>query len=238
MEVVTRDYYQRYICILRLHSDNSAARKRDTINRQMVLSGLAYWYRRYAEGESIGLRAAELEAKQAQRGVWTQSGGGMRPWDYRADRSASDQSAQIGSPNPQQRGRQQASASSDEVFELLERLRGLEQHLRKLQETDELLLGWLQDSNHQNRQDDFRRLREELQAQHLRALQHTREQIEQQQAAALNELNSSIHRGQRTVIDELRAQLIAQSDVRLAHAAAPPALSLWAKLRRALRLSS
>ena len=237
LEVIEQDFYHRYVGVLRFHSANSATSKRDTVNRRMVLSGLAYWYRHYAEEETIGLRAAEQEARQARRGVWSESGGGTRPWELRARRSA------VGEPErvtpidahrrvPEAESSERAAAGS----ELLEKLRELEVHLQKLQETDVLLVEWLQERDHQDRQEDFRKLREELQAQHLSALQQAREQLEQQHATALRELSNSMHLSHRAVVDELRTQLIAQSDVRLAQAGAmqPHPRRLWTRLRRAL----
>lgn len=119
---------------------------------------------------------------------------------------------------------------------MLEKLREIELHLQKLQETDVLLIEWLQERDHMDRQADFRKLREELQSQHLWALQQAREQLQRQHVAALEDLSSTLHRDYRAEIEELRTQLIEQSDVRLAHAdlGQPPPLSLWGKLRRAL----
>ena len=237
LEVIERDVYRRYIGVLRFHSEGGAASKRDTVNRRMVLSGLAYWYRYYASEEEIGLRAAEVDAKQARRGVWGKPGGGMRPWELRAERSAAGEPERIEPSGLRHRlAHSQPPPSLTADSALLEKLRELELHLQKLQETDVLLVEWLQERDHGDRQEDFRKLREELQAQHLWALQQAREQLEQQHTAALKELSNSMHRDHRVVIEELRAQLLAQSDVRLAHAAAgqPPKRGLWAKLRRTL----
>ena len=237
LQVRDRDIYRRYIGVLRFHSANGTASNRDTVNRRMVLSGLAYWYRQYAEGETIGLRAAELEAKQARRGVWREPGGGTRPWVLRAERSAAGEPERVERSDARQRlpyPRSSTGPTADS--KLLERLREIELHLQKLHETDVLLVEWLQERDHEDRQEDFRRLREDLQAQHLGALQRALEQLEQQHAAALKELSNSMNRDHRAAMEELRMQLIAQSDVRLGHAAAghPPSPGLWLKLRGAL----
>ena len=237
LEVIERDVYNRYVGVLRLRSVSRVASGRDTVNRRMVLSGLAYWYRHYAGEETIGLRAAEQEAKQAQRGVWSKPDGGTRPWELRAQRRTAGEPERVDSTDAHQRvpGAQSSERTAADS-ELLEKLRELEVHLQKLQETDVLLVEWLQERDHQDRQEDFRKLREELQAQHLSALQQAREQLEQQHTTALQELSNSMHRSHRAAIEELRMQLIAQSDVRLGHATAeqPRPRRLWARLRRAL----
>ncbi len=237
LEVIDRDIYRRNIGVLSFHSANGSASKRDTVNRRMVLSGLAYWYRHYAEGETIGLQAAELEAKQARRGVWREPRGGTRPWVLRAERIAAGEPERVERFDARRRLPYPRSPTGPTAnSKLLERLREIELHLQKLHETDVLLVEWLQERDHEDRQEDFRRLREELQAQHLGALQQALEQLEQQHAAALKELSNSMNRDHRAAIEELRMQLVAQSDVRLTHAAAgrPPSRGLWVKLRRVL----
>lgn len=234
LQVVERDAYRRYVGILRLHPGNVATSKGDTVNRRMVASGLAYWYRHYAEGETIGLRTAEADAKRARRGVWSDQEGGVRPWVLRAQRAAADEPERL--DLPARTAHPQSAASIGADTEMLEKLREIELHLQKLQETDVLLIEWLQERDHMDRQADFRKLREELQSQHLWALQQAREQLQRQHVAALEDLSSALHRDYRAEIEELRTQLIEQSDVRLAHAdlRQPPPLSLWGKLRRAL----
>lgn len=234
LQVVERDAYRRYVGILRLHPGNVATSKGDTVNRRMVASGLAYWYRHYAEGETIGLRTAEADAKRARRGVWSDQEGGVRPWVLRAQRGAAGEPERL--DLPARTAHPQSAASIGADTEMLEKLREIELHLQKLQETDVLLIEWLQERDHMDRQADFRKLREELQSQHLWALQQAREQLQRQHVAALEDLSSALHRDYRAEIEELRTQLIEQSDVRLAHAdlRQPPPLSLWGKLRRAL----
>ncbi|MBY0357260.1 MAG: thermonuclease family protein [Candidatus Obscuribacterales bacterium] len=50
------------------------------VNQQMVKAGQAWWYRKYAPGDQI-LSAAEVEARQQQRGLWREQNP-VAPWDW------------------------------------------------------------------------------------------------------------------------------------------------------------
>ena len=78
METKSTDHYGRTVGVLYAGS----GRKRESVNAEMVRSGMAWWYRQYG-GRELGLPAAEAEAKSRRRGVW-QNPRAERPWDYRA----------------------------------------------------------------------------------------------------------------------------------------------------------
>ena len=65
------DAYDRAVAIL--HRGN----RHDSLNARLVRAGLAYAY------YSADYQAAEHSARAARAGVWQQSNGGERPWDYR-----------------------------------------------------------------------------------------------------------------------------------------------------------
>jgi endonuclease YncB( thermonuclease family) len=55
------------------------------VNLAMVRSGHAFAYRRYLSGcNAAAYLAAEAQAQSDRLGVWAVSGGGQRPWDFRA----------------------------------------------------------------------------------------------------------------------------------------------------------
>ena len=54
-----------------------------SVNRQMVESGLAYRFTRYGEMNGLGLADAERTARRKKLGVWSLPKGGVRPWDHR-----------------------------------------------------------------------------------------------------------------------------------------------------------
>lgn len=80
MEEIATDRYGR--CVGLLYRRRKG--RRQSINRDMVRSGMAYWYRQYG-GRDLGFPEAEADAKSKRRGVWRERGGAQRPWDYRAD---------------------------------------------------------------------------------------------------------------------------------------------------------
>ena len=80
MEEIATDRYGRCVGLLYRRRPGRGR----SINRAMVQSGMAYWYRRYG-GRDLGFPDAEAEAKSKRRGVWQERGGSQRPWDYRAD---------------------------------------------------------------------------------------------------------------------------------------------------------
>jgi len=53
-----------------------------TLNRELVKAGLAWWYQRYSEDESLG--RLEAEARAAKRGLWTEPNP-IPPWQFRSE---------------------------------------------------------------------------------------------------------------------------------------------------------
>ena len=51
------------------------------VNQALVQHGYAWWYRRYAGGDS-SLKAAEKHAKANKLGLWTEPNP-IAPWDWR-----------------------------------------------------------------------------------------------------------------------------------------------------------
>ncbi len=84
MEWMATDRYGRTVGLL------YRRRRGQSINREMVQSGMAWWYRRYG-GRDLGFPEAEAEAKRRRRGVWRHGDRVRRPWDYRADLSRARQ---------------------------------------------------------------------------------------------------------------------------------------------------
>ena len=80
MEEIATDRYGRCVGLLYRRRKGRG----QSINRDMVRSGMAYWYRQYG-GRDLGFPEAEADAKSKRRGVWRERGGAQRPWDYRAD---------------------------------------------------------------------------------------------------------------------------------------------------------
>lgn len=81
METIATDRYGRCVGLIYRRRQG----RRQSINRQMVQAGYAYWYRQYG-GRQLGFPEAEAEAKSRRRGVWQgRQGSQQRPWDYRAD---------------------------------------------------------------------------------------------------------------------------------------------------------
>ncbi len=54
----------------------------DSVNRRMILRGMAYWYKCYG-GAQWGFEEAESRARAERIGVWADDDA-VRPWDYRA----------------------------------------------------------------------------------------------------------------------------------------------------------
>lgn len=81
METIATDRYGRCVGLIYRRRPG----RKQSINRQMVQAGYAYWYQRYG-GRQLGFPEAEAEAKSRRRGVWQgRPGSQQRPWDYRAD---------------------------------------------------------------------------------------------------------------------------------------------------------
>ena len=51
------------------------------VNKVMVLTGMAWWYERYAPDE-VQLREAQEDAREAKRGLWAEAMA-VAPWDWR-----------------------------------------------------------------------------------------------------------------------------------------------------------
>ena len=79
MDVKATDRYGRTVGLL-----YRRRRRGQSVNVEMVRSGMAWWYRRYG-GRDLGFQEAEAEAKRRRRGVWRHGDRIRRPWDYRAD---------------------------------------------------------------------------------------------------------------------------------------------------------
>jgi micrococcal nuclease len=52
------------------------------LNHALVRNGLAWWYRKYTPNDTA-LRQLEFEARQARRGIWSESKTAVAPWDWR-----------------------------------------------------------------------------------------------------------------------------------------------------------
>ncbi len=78
MDAMATDRYGRTVGLL------YRRRRAQSVNVEMVRSGMAWWYRRYG-GRDLGFPEAEAEAKRRRRGVWRHGDRIRRPWDYRAD---------------------------------------------------------------------------------------------------------------------------------------------------------
>jgi len=57
------------------------------LNHELVRSGMAWWYQRYAPGDAV-LRSLEAEARRAKRGIWS-AGAQVPPWLWRGGLRAS-----------------------------------------------------------------------------------------------------------------------------------------------------
>ncbi len=79
MEAMSTDRYGRTVGLL-----YRGRRRGQSVNVEMVRSGMAWWYRRYG-GRDLGFPEAEAEAWSRRRGVWRDGNRARRPWDYRAD---------------------------------------------------------------------------------------------------------------------------------------------------------
>ena len=86
MKVMDFDRYGRVVGLV-YRSDPM-----QSLNRQMVAMGLAFYYRRYG-GAQFGMKRAEEDARQARLGLWRNRSGGVRPWDHRAAQRAGPQPA-------------------------------------------------------------------------------------------------------------------------------------------------
>ena len=79
MDAMATDRYGRTVGLL-----YRQRRRGQSVNVEMVRSGMAWWYRRYG-GRDLGFPEAEAEAKRQRRGIWKDGDRLRRPWDYRAD---------------------------------------------------------------------------------------------------------------------------------------------------------
>ena len=98
LKAQTKDRYGRTVA--------EVFRNGRAVNLAMVQSGQAFAYRKYLAGCDGGAYlAAEAQAKQSRRGVWSVSGGIERPWDWRhgprrATPSRSGTPPASGTPSP------------------------------------------------------------------------------------------------------------------------------------------
>lgn len=74
-----KDRYGRWICVVEVAG-------RD-VGLAIVEQGLAWWYRKYAREQSsadrLAYERAEMEARSARRGLWSDSSEPVAPWDWR-----------------------------------------------------------------------------------------------------------------------------------------------------------
>ena len=76
LKVQTKDRYRRTVA--------EVFRNGRSVNLAMVQSGQAFAYRKYlAACDGGAYLAAEAQVKQSRHGVWGESGGIERPWDWR-----------------------------------------------------------------------------------------------------------------------------------------------------------
>lgn len=73
VEFRTTDRYGRTVGEVFLPDSSS-------LNRELVRSGYAWWYRQYSEDESLGV--LEAEARGARRGLWSEPNP-VPPWEWR-----------------------------------------------------------------------------------------------------------------------------------------------------------
>lgn len=82
------DKYRREVCVVLLDGED--------VNRQQVSAGLAWWYKKYADEQSPRQReeyeAAEVDAKNARRGLW-QDSEPTPPWEWRRNKRSKARSA-------------------------------------------------------------------------------------------------------------------------------------------------
>lgn len=87
--VVGADRLHRTLGVFLFEQPRGPMRADDSVNRELVRLGMAYWFRRHADAETIGLQAAELEARDAKRGIWSRPA--PEPsWPARAAHAAAD----------------------------------------------------------------------------------------------------------------------------------------------------
>ena len=80
IEVRDHDKYGRTVGEVILSSGQS-------LNRELVRAGLAWWYRQYSSDQSLG--ELESEAKAAKRGLWADPNP-IPPWDFRHNKKKLD----------------------------------------------------------------------------------------------------------------------------------------------------
>ena len=80
VEVRTTDRYGRTVGEVFLPDSSS-------LNRELVRTGYAWWYRQYSKDESLG--TLEAEARRARRGLWSEPNP-VLPWEWRRGNRASE----------------------------------------------------------------------------------------------------------------------------------------------------
>lgn len=112
-----------------------------SVNRQMVELGLAYWYPQYDRNDDYGIGQAELEARKQRKGVWKSSAndGETRPWRHRKAQEEDDFISEQENRKEQEviaeleEAREQLSERDKEVGRLQEQLGALERDKDSLQ---------------------------------------------------------------------------------------------------------
>lgn len=88
VDVRDQDRYGRMVGVVTLPDGRN-------LNRELVRSGFAWWYERYAPDDSQ-LKALELEAREARRGLWADPRP-VPPWEWR--RGARQPSVGVSEPS-------------------------------------------------------------------------------------------------------------------------------------------
>jgi endonuclease YncB( thermonuclease family) len=92
------------------------------LNEMLVRDGLAWWYRRYAPSDSE-LQRLQRQARDADRGLWTQSNP-VPPWDWRDG----ERNSQSSSTSATHRGRSRIGDQDCSDFETQAAQRFFERH--------------------------------------------------------------------------------------------------------------
>jgi endonuclease YncB( thermonuclease family) len=93
LDVIDVDQYGRMVCVV--NNDKLLFRQDESLNIQMVRSGLAYPFTRF--GTLDGSYEALQEAREHKRGVWASKSPLEAPWEYRA-RTMSDEQPDTQNP--------------------------------------------------------------------------------------------------------------------------------------------
>lgn len=98
------------------------------VNREMVSAGMAWWYRRYAPGNTA-LERAEESARAARRGLWA-SPAPIPPWEFRRGGSSRTEPPTWGSKaSSTVRGTREPASSVSVTATLFRTVSGKKYHL-------------------------------------------------------------------------------------------------------------